>query len=160
MLSLFIIPVILLSRAGKAKSKKFEKEFFSEVSRMELTISDKDFWNEYAIGIDKSKNMILFMDWSEPEPKVRIISLKEVKVLEPTPGFKEINKKGFTYKKGQRLAIKFCNKDSSRMDITVLFYIPGFGEQSEKDVKLFEKWLKLVIANMDTKSADDLKHSA
>ena len=160
MLSLFIIPVILLSRAGKAKGKKFEKEFFSEVSRMELNISEKDFWNEYAIGIDKSKNHILYMDWSESETKVKLIDLKEVKVIESSPGFKEMNKKGFVYKKGQRLAIKLCHKDNSRMDINILFFVPGFGEQSDKDVKLFEKWLKLIMAGLDTRSADDLKHSA
>ncbi len=160
MLSIFIIPVILLSRAGKAKGKKYEKEFFSEVSRMKLNISEKDFWNESAIGIDKAKNLIIYMDWSEPETRVRVIEMKDVKAIEPTPGFKEMNKKGFNYSKGQRLAIKLCYKDSSRMDINLLFFVPGFGEQSDKDVKLFEKWLKLIIPGIDTRSADNLKHSA
>lgn len=160
MLSLFIIPVILLTRAGKAKGKKFEKEFFSEVSRMELNISEKDFWNEYAIGIDKSKKRILYMDWSVPETRVLIIDIKDVKTIEPTPGFKEMNKKGFNYSKGQRLAIKLCHKDNSRMDINILFFVPGFGEQSDNDVKLFEKWLKLIMAGIDSRSADNLKHSA
>ena len=149
LLALFIFPVILISRSGKSKMKKFEKDFFSEVSRNELNISEKDFCNEFAIGIDTSKNKIIYLDWSGPERIDCIFELKDVKIFESEPSLGKRNKKNFSYKKVERLGLRFCFKDSAKRDVNITFYIAGIGQQIDYQVKLFEKWSKIIRDKMD-----------
>src|SRR5665648_110141 len=118
-LSLFILPVILIARAGKSKGKKFEKDFFSEVSRNELKISEKDIWNEFAIGIDTSRNQIIYLDWSGPDRINIIFDLKDVKVFESMPSYGEQNKKNFKYKNVDRLGLRFHFKESVKPDVNI-----------------------------------------
>ena len=159
-LAIFILPVILISRAGKGKGKKFEKDLFSEASKNELIISEKAFWNEYAIGIDTSNNKIIYLDWSGPERINIIFDLKDVKVFEPVPSYGEMNKKNFNYKKVERLGLRFCFKDSVKPDVNITFYIAGIGQQSDDEVKLFKKWSGIIRGKMDSKPIGNLRNSA
>ena len=159
-LTIFILPVILISRSGKSKKKQFEKDFFSQASMNELKISDKDFWSEYAIGIDSLNSKILYLDWSKPERSNVIFDLKDVKVFEPFPGFKEREKPNFNYNTTQRLGMKFSFKNPAVKSISIIFYFPGFGKMSDHDIRLFEKWTEIVRRNMDTKTINDLRNSA
>jgi len=159
-LALFILPVILISKSGKGKTNKFEKEIFSEASKNELNISDKLIWKEFAIGIDASRKKIIYLDWSGPEKINLIIDLKDVKVFEPIPGSGEQNKKNFNYKKVDRLGFRFHFIKPGRSDLNIIFYIAGIGTLSEEEVKLYKKWLDIIRSNMVSKSIDDMKHSA
>jgi len=160
LLALFIFPVILISRSGKSKGKKFEKELFSESSKNELIISDKALWDEQAIGIDTAKNKIIYLDWNGPERINYIFELKDVKIFETEPSLSERNKKSFSYKKVERLGLKFSFKDSNKQDINITFYIAGIGQQIDDQVKLFEKWSKVIGDKMDFKPIGNLRDSA
>jgi len=159
-LTLFILPVILISRSGKSKGKKFEKDFFSEVSINELKISEKDFWDEFAIGIDTSRNKIIYLDWSGPDRINIIFDLNDVKAFETIPGYRELNKKNFNYKNVNRLGLRFHFKESVKPDVNITFYIAGFGQITDDEIKLFKKWLDIIRNNIDTKSIDDFRHTA
>ena len=159
-LALFILPVILISRSGKSKGKKFEKDFFSESSKNELIISEKALWDEQAIGIDIVKNKIIYLDWSGPERIDYIFELKDVKVFESEPSLGERNKKNFSYKKVERLGLRFCFKDSAKRDLNITFYIAGIGQQFDDQVTLFEKWSKIIRDKMDFKPVGNLRNSA
>lgn len=160
LLALFILPVIILSRSGKSKGKKFENEFFSESSKNELIISEKSFWDEHAIGIDIEKNKVIYFDWSGPERIDYIIELKDVKVFESEPSLGERDKKNFSYKKVERLCLRFGFKDSARRDVKIIFYIVGIGQEIDDQFKLFEKWSKIIKDKMDFKSVGNLKKLA
>jgi len=95
-MSIFIVPVLLLTRSGKRKAKQFERDFFSVVSRNKLLISEKSFWSDYAIGVDSSKNIIIYMDKSGPEMIDKIISISDVKDFYTFPGKKKGRKKILT----------------------------------------------------------------
>lgn len=159
-LALFVVPVIIISRAGKGKGKKFEKDFFSEVSRNDMKITDKDFWNEYAIGIDTSTNKIIYLDWSGHDRTSTIFDLKDVKVFETTPGQAERSRKNFNYKNIGRLALRFQFRESARPDVNITFYIAGFGQITDNEIALFNKWASLIRMKSDTKANDDVRHTA
>ena len=159
-LALFILPVIFIARSGKGKGKKFHKDFFTEASLNKLKISEKDFWNEYALGIDTTQNKIIYLDWSGPERVNIIIDLKEVKVFEPLPGYMEQNKKNFSYKKVERLGLRFHLIDPDKPDVNINFFIAGFGQITDDEIKLFKKWLAIIKGQMDSNTIDNLKHSA
>ncbi len=76
------LPIVLISRSGMSKGRKFEKEFFSESSRNKLEISDKSIWDNQAIGIDSTKNRILYLDWNDYDRVDHIFELKELKVFD------------------------------------------------------------------------------
>lgn len=158
-LAIFVLPVILIARSGKGKSKRFEKEFFSETSRNALKISEKDFWNSYALGIDISQNKIMHVNWDGAERIVTIFSLNDIKNVESYPVQSVINKKDFDFKKAEGLSLRISFKDPSRKDINIAFFIPGFGQISDKEIKLFEKWSKIIRKVTDSKF-DNIKHSA
>jgi len=159
LLALFIIPVILISRSGKSKWKKFERDFFSVVSKNELKISEKDIWNEFAIGIDASRDKILYIDWSGPDRINIIFDLKDVKAFEPTPSYGDQNKKNFNYKKVDRLGFRFHFKESVKPDVIITFYIAGFGQITDYEIKLFNKWVDIIKNKIDIKSINDSRHT-
>ena len=160
LLALFIFPVILISRSEKSKGKKSEKELFSESSKNELIISEKDLWDEQAIGIDTAKNKIIYLDWSGTERIDYIFELKDVKIFESEPSLEERNKKNFSYKKVERLGLRFCFKDSAKRDANITFYIAGIGQKFDDQVKLFEKWSKIIRDKMDFRPVGNLRNSA
>ena len=159
-LALFVFPIVLISRSGRGRTKKFEKDFFSEVSRNGLNISEKSFWNEHALGIDLSANRIIYLDWSGQERVDVIFDLKELKSFEPIPGFAEMNKKNFSFKKVGKLGLKFHFRNSAVNDVFVPFYIPGFGQIGDSEINLFEKWSKLIKFKLDEGHLDNLKNYA
>jgi hypothetical protein len=160
LLSLFVVPIVLISRSGKSKAKRFEKELFSESSMNELMISEKTLWDEQAIGIDTAKNKIIYLNWSGPERIIYIFELKDVKIFETEPGFGERNKKNFSYKKSERLGLKFSFKDSVRQEINIIFFTPGIAQRTDDQVKMFEKWSKIIKDQLDVKPIGNLRDTA
>jgi len=160
LMALFLLPVILISRAGRSKRVNFEKVFFSEVSRNKLNISEKDFFNEFAIGIDTSRNKIIYLDWRGWDMVNLIFDLKDVKVFESVPSYGEQKKKNFNYKNVDRLGLRFHFKEFAKPDVNITFYIAGFGRITDDEVKLFTKWLGIIRKKLDTKSLGDFRHSA
>jgi hypothetical protein len=159
-LALFLLPVFIIARSGRRKMTRFEREFFSEASRNELNISEKDVYNEIAIGIDTSRNTILLLNWSGPERTTSVFNLKDVGVFESNPGYAEFKKPGFNFKKVEKLGFKFQFTDSIRPEINIVFYTAGFGQLRDAEVRLFSKWVEIIRKKMSSKSVHDLKHSA
>jgi len=160
LLALFIFPIIMMSRSGKSKGKKFEKDFFSEVSINKLKISDKDLWSESAIGIDTEKDQMIYIDWSGSQKVSNIFELKSVKVFEPIPSFAEQNKKNFNITKVSKLGLRFSFKEAVKPDINITFYIAGLGQITDEEINLFKKWQSVIKKKLDTKAIDDIKHTA
>jgi hypothetical protein len=159
-LALFIVPIFIFSRQGKNKGKKYEKDFFSEVSINNLRISDKDFWKEHAIGIDTDQNKIIYIDWSGSEKVSYIFSLKDIKVFEPVPGFSEQHKRNFNLTKAPRLGLRFVFLESARAEINVTFHIAGLAQLNDEEIRLFKKWQSLISKKLDNRPVNDIKHTA
>lgn len=160
MLIFFILPVVIIARAGQGKKKRYEKDFFSYVSKNGLKISEKDFWDDYAIGIDISKNLIIYLNWSSPEKTVTVINLKEVKVFETFPDYREMNKKNFNYEKVGRLSLRFIFKESVQREVNITFFIAEFGHISESQIKMFRKWTEIIRNYVTTNQVDDFRFTA
>ena len=160
MLSLFILPVLIIARSGRNKGKRHEKDFFTYVSRNDLKISEKDFWDDYAIGIDKSQNTIIYISWDGPEKVHTVFKLKDVRNFETIPDYSQLNRKDFSYNNVRRLGFRFQFRDAASQELTITFYISEFGQITDNQIRLFKKWSVIIRDGMSDKQADNFRHSA
>jgi hypothetical protein len=159
-LLIFLIPVFLIARSGKKKGSRFERDFFSECSRRELNITEKDILGEIGIGLDQVNKTLLYMNWGGHEKSVTSFSLKEVKSFETMPPSSAIKKPNFDYKKVERLGFRFNFINTSSQELTIIFYTAGFGKLSSAELNMFKKWNEIIRKNMSTDSLNNLKNSA
>ena len=143
-LALFVIPVMLLSRSGKNKSKRLLNDLKSEALNNELVISDCDSWNESALGIDEQNNKIIFIDDSHGGREVKIFSLKDVKEFKTFPALTNKNYQYDDYEKENKLALSFIFKERLKSNIDITFFIAGFSRLSKNEAHLFEKWADII----------------
>ena len=161
LMALFLLPIVFIARTSRGKGRKYEKELFSEVSLNHLTISEKDMWNEYAIGIDESNKRIIYIDWSGSESVTTVFNLNDVKTFTSVPHPKNIKDKNLKYyKNAGRLGLRFTFKESAAKELYITFFLPGFGQLSEEDVKLFEKWTAIVEKNIVARPVNIKRTSA
>ena len=139
MLALFCIPFFLLSKSKQKKDDNLVNNLMDEAKKANVTIADKDSWNDSIIGIDDKEETIIFLDDSRGEKSIRVFNISEVKTVKFFP---DINKKNSTpdYKKEPKLAITFFFKEPSRSEINLVFFMAGFGALTKQERELSEKW--------------------
>lgn len=146
-LSLFILPVFIMSRSGKGKSKRIMKELHTLASDNDLTLSESDFWNESAIGIDEKNKKIIYIDESGNEKIATSFSLKDLKSFKSVPDLTARKNKATGYSRENRLGLIFTFTNPASPELNVNFYMAGFGRMTDNEKFLFEKWADIIRKN-------------
>jgi hypothetical protein len=152
-LSLFLIPVVIMSRSSKKKGSKFDRELLAEATKRGLIISEKQIFGEYGIGIDNSSKKLLFINWSGSESVATSFSFKEIKAFDTIPSANELKKPNFDLRKTERLGFRFHFQDSGRPEFSFIFYIAGFGLVGDNEIEFFTRWSKVVKKGLVTVSS-------
>ena len=136
---LFLLPFLFISKSKKKKNEKFIDDLMDEAKKADVTIADKDLWNDSIIGIDDKAETIIFIDESRSEKDVRVFNMNDVKSVRFFP---DISKKNPNpdYKPESKLGITFFFKESSKSEVNLVFYMAGFGSLTKQERELFEKW--------------------
>ena len=56
--------------------------------------------------------------------------------------------------------MRFHFKEPFKPDVNITFYIAGFGQITDDEIKLFKKWCDIIRKEIDTKDIDDFRHTA
>jgi hypothetical protein len=137
-LGVFIAPPIYFSYRQKKKRKTFYKRIQDLAIEKSCSISESDYWKNSCIGYDNKRHYIFYAN----KESQMAIDLKDVLKCEL---------KGLVPEKHQnidKIELIFKYKDQTKPDSIVTFFnSETYYSVSEEDIKLAEKWKRLIASD-------------
>lgn len=138
-----ILPFAWFMLLGKYNTKKIENKFKDAIKRVNLNFNIKEQWNNKLIGIDTSKNMLIFMKLIDQEVSVIQIDLNQIKSCHINKQTKEVKKEKKTETELQSLDLELSFLLKS--EITTLNLYDINDQLSEYfEMNRAEKWQRLI----------------
>lgn len=149
------IPYILFVLAAARQRKHLRLRFDKEAKDLDLKCDQVDRWNSNIIGIDKTRQKILFVQRRREEISVQVIDLKTVKssLLLHQTGTVKINKKNEEILQKVEVELSMYNGDKqivSFFDYDVTYY-------QDYEMKNAGKWSQIINESINLRP---LVHSA
>ena len=138
-----VLPFAWFMLIGKNNARKKEKLFKDAVKNDDLHFTTKEQWNNNFIGIDESKNILVFIKLINQETSILKIDLKRLKSC-------QINKKTRDFKREHRMETELQALDLElsfllKNEITTLNFYDINDQLSEDfEMKRAEKWQTII----------------
>ena len=136
-----VLPYLWFILIGNNNSKKNEKLFKDVIKRENVSLNTKEQWNNNFIGIDESKNILMFIKLINQEATSLKIDLNQLKSC-------QINRKTRDYKKEKKVETELQSLDLELIlkneTVTIHFY--NMNDQFSEDMEMnrAEKWQTLI----------------
>ncbi len=143
-IALFVVPIYLLSKTGNQKQKQQMRVFLAFCSGKGLNLTQKEAWNDCAIGIDETSNQLVYVKDTEGGRQEVLIDLNEVAQCNIVNSSREVKSGGSTQRVIERLDLQFLFKKSGKTPETLEFYNARKQYQLSGEFQLIEKWLKII----------------
>jgi len=128
---------------GKNNARKKEKLFKDAVKNENLSFNTKEQWNNNFIGIDESKNILIFIKLINQETSVLKIDLKRLKSCQINRKTRDFKKENKMETELQSLGLELSFLMKSEINTLNLYDINDrFSEDLE--MKRAEKWQTLI----------------
>lgn len=138
-----VVPLIWIVLIGKNNNNKINKRFKNAIKRENLSFSLKEQWSNNFIGLETSKNTLVFVKLDSEESAILKINLAEVKSCEIKIKSREYikDKQKETVLELLDLELTFYNEGAS----IVLNLYDSNGDFSENyEVDRAERWQNLI----------------
>lgn len=138
-----VLPYLWFILIGKNNSKKNEKLFKDVIKGEDVSFNTKEQWNNNFIGIDESKNILMFIKLMNQEASFLKVDLNQLKSC-------QINRKTRDFKKEKKMESELQSLDleltlSSKSETLILHFYDISDEFSEDlELKRAEKWQTLI----------------
>lgn len=136
-----VLPYLWFILIGKNNSKKNEKLFKDVIKGENVSFNTKEQWNNNFIGIDESKNILMFIKLINQEASSLKIDLNQLKSC-------QINRKTRDYKKEKKMETELQSLDlelTLKSDTIMLhFYNTNDQFSEDMEMKRAEKWQTLI----------------
>lgn len=143
---LCLLPFVWFMLIGKNNTRKKEKLFKDALKAENVSLSNKEQWNNSFIGLDTSKNILVFIKMVDQAPTIHKIDISQIKNC-------DINRKTRDFKKDkkmeselQSLSLEITTHSDSE-PITLLFYDINDQLQEDFEMKRAETWRELIQKN-------------
>lgn len=139
-----VLPFVLLSRSKKKKEKQLLHLLTNIAERFNCKITRHEFYGELAIGLDESANFLFFLKDVKDMEAARHINLAEIQHCKIVNTGRTINNKEGSYQAIDRLDLSFVPFDKNKPNILLEFYNAEISLQLGGELRLIEKWEKIV----------------
>ena len=138
-----VLPFAWFMLIGKNNARKKEKLFKDAVKNENLSFNTKEQWNNNFIGIDESKNILIFIKLINQETSVLKIDLKRLKSCQINRKTRDFKKENKMETELQSLGLELSFLMKSEINTLNLYDINDrFSEDLE--MKRAEKWQTLI----------------
>ncbi|TVZ59897.1 hypothetical protein NA63_2439 [Flavobacteriaceae bacterium MAR_2010_105] len=154
---LCVLPYLWFIQIGKNNTKKKQKLFTDATKAENVSVNTKEQWNNNFIGIDTSKNILVFIKIVDQETIFYKIDIRQIKSC-------EINIKTRDYKTEKKVETKLQSLSlelaiASQIEPVILnFYDINEEFQEDFEMKRAEKWKTLILNGRDQYNDDELKN--
>ena len=141
-----LLPYLWFILIGKTNTKKQEKLFENAIKGENASLNTKEQWNNNFIGIDESKNILIFLKYINQEASFLKIDLNQIKSC-------QINSKTKDYHKEKKIETQLQTLDlelviSLKNETIILnFYDVNDSFSEDLEMKRAEKWQTLINKN-------------
>ena len=143
LLALVIVPYVIFIFVRSKTATKCRKEFNRIAAENSLIINEKESWNKNLIGLDRSKEKLLLVQYKSEEPVSELMDLKMLKsctVLSDTEN-QVVNGKPEEILK--RVSLQLCFLNSAEKKLLRL-YDHDVDVNQDYELKRAQKWNALV----------------
>ncbi|HSF55033.1 MAG TPA: hypothetical protein VLA71_14865 [Algoriphagus sp.] len=146
--SLFILAVAAIFVYYSLKNRKTRKEFYDKFNRFisgkNLNPDLKEDWrNRYILGLDQTKNTLVYCNFGEDEQKITV-ALPEVSKVSVAETFQESEQATNTRKILDQLALKIQFKAPGKEALSLLIYSAEEFSDLLGETVLASKWAELI----------------
>ena len=142
------LPFVLISRNKKKKEKElltslkdFAKQHGSEITQHEIG-------ENFAIGLDNSKNTISFLQKTKQEINLQFVNLNTIKYCEINTISRALTK---NEKEVDKLNLKLNTIDKNKPSVMLEFYNADVSFQLSNEYDIIEIWNKVINNLLDNK---------
>ena len=136
-----VLPYLWFILIGKINSNKNDKLFKDVIKRENMSFNTKEQWNNNFIGIDESKNILMFIKLINQETSFSKIDLNKLKSCQINRKIMDLKKEKKTESKLQSLDLELIMKSDT---ITLHFYDTNDQFSEDMEMKRAEKWQTLI----------------
>jgi hypothetical protein len=133
-----ISPIILFNISRKRRAHKIFADIQAQATKNNGKITDYEYWNNYAIGIDSLSGMVYYWTKIKKNEPVKEINLSQV------INFRLTNVRDADFSDNETLVLEFIFADKTT-NRNVEFYNSDYdGLTMHNEYQLAEKWLKTI----------------
>lgn len=144
---LCVLPFVWFTLVGKRRTAKQQKIIKDLIKGEDVNFNHKEFWNQSFIGVDDSKNRLLFSKLMTSDHQVMNIDLNEVKSCKIDKITREFNRDKKVESQLQKLNLELAfNSQKPNAIITIYDIEDNLSEDFE--MKRAEKWQKVILDNL------------
>lgn len=146
-----VIPYIWFAFVGKNDAQKLKKLIKNAVKKENVLFSIKEQWSNNLIGIDETKNLLLFIKVNSPETPFVRIDLSELKSCQIKIKSREYIKEKKRETELQSLDLEFIFY-TEKEPIILNFYDMNDDFTEYYEMKRIEKWQALIQQQINSYS--------
>lgn len=141
--SIVFVPYLIFIIIGQKEARKLSSKFKEEAGRHNLKISERENWNQNILGLDVSKQKLLFVQRRNDEFLVELIDLSPVKLSRLAVDSKEamVNEKKENVL--QRIDLELINYNM-QVKHMICLYDSELNFSQDFEMRRAEKWNKLI----------------
>ena len=152
-----IIPFVLISKSNKQRTQKIFQALSDWAAKSSCSISKHDIWNQSAIGIDASSNMIFFYQKSGDQETRQKVNLAEVEKCLLINTSRTLKHETGEQKVIEKLELTFSHRHGKEADTSIVFFDTNSGRLTlAGELQMAEKWYKIANEGIESFS---IKHS-
>ncbi len=144
-----VLPYLWFVFIARTNTKKIKKQIKDAIKSENVSFSKKEQWNNNFIGIDESKNLLMFLKMNSQETPFLRIDLNELKSC-------QINRKSRDFKKEKKMETELQSLDleltffTEKEAIILNFYNMKDEFSEDFEMKRIEKWQVLIQQKINT----------
>lgn len=140
-LAFFIVPVILIHRAQKNKSKNFIINFKKKAAKQNINIDECEAWSLiYCIGIDTNSGKLFYLKKEDDGDNTEEINLKDVEKCRLANVNRTIKTHNGKSTFIERVSLAFTFKNSTQPEKNIEFFNTNDNISLTNEVPLAESW--------------------
>lgn len=146
---LCIIPAWLFQRTQNKATRILKKTFKQAATTNNLTISESDMWhNFYSIGLDNSKNKLLYLKHKDSDDQTVIVDLSTIEKCSMDRKTHQTGSGKHSATTINHLDLALIHNDAQHSRDLLEFYDESISSQLNGEPVLLEKWQKLITEKL------------
>ena len=139
-----VIVFIILSRSNRKKEKKILQSLMELAEQRNCNIVQHDIWNNSAIGIDNTANIVFAVRETKKDSNSFQIDLSEIQKCRIINVNRMVGNKEDNYKIIEKLELGFAYRDKNKAETILNLYNAEHDDASlNGELQLIEKWCRI-----------------
>ena len=146
------LPVVLLGRSKRKKSKFFNAVLSELAAQHDCKIDQREIAGTHAIGLDESRNFVFYCTLKKENVEKQFIDLGKIQNCKVISTSRMLKSKDGNQKVIDRLELGLTPKAKDKPEIKLEFFNADVHPQLYGELQAVEKWSKLINERLNRKN--------